>query len=184
MAGGLLNLYPRENTELFSEISKSGLLVSECAPEVAPTKWRFLQRNRLIAAHGRATVVIEAAQRSGARNTAGHAFGCGKEVFAFPGPQSSEQHRGCNLLIRDGIARGVNDVGELTGILLGNDQPFKQSGLSSDETRVMDSLSRHPRTLERICLESGMSKHDAIRTLRQLALYHIAFSTPRGWMLA
>lgn len=181
MAGGLRNLYPAQNRDLFSQIAEGGILVSECAPEVAPTKWRFLQRNRLIAAHSKATIVIEAAERSGARNTAGHAFGCGREVYAFPGPQISENHRGCNLLIRDGVARAVTNPAELREQLHGKTSS-RRIEPDSLETRVLDALNRYPRTLERICLESGLSAQEAKLTLRRLALYHLAFSTPRGWM--
>lgn len=183
MAGGFGNLYPKENDLLFEKISNTGLLVSECAPDVSSTRWRFLQRNRLIAAQGKATVVVEAAQRSGARNTAGHAFACGNDVFAFSGPQTSEYHRGCNLLIKDGIAKPVADVQQLVTQLHGDTSNFGQR-ISSEQTRILDALSSFPRSLERICLDSGLSQSTAWETLQNLASNQIVFSTPRGWMLA
>lgn len=181
MAGGLDRLYPAKNLELFEQMKQQGALVSECAPGVAPTRWRFLQRNRLIAAHGSKTFVIEAAIRSGARNTAGHAFACGREVFAFVGPENAPHHQGCNLLVREGIARGISDPAKVF-----DSKPESQHldrGNQSTEVRTLDALSRYPRTLERICLESGLSHRDASRALQNLARYRLVFSSPRGWML-
>lgn len=74
MAGGLDRLYPSGNRELFKSIEDNGLILSEMPPGAEPTKWRFLQRNRLIAALGQATVVVEANPRSGAVSTANRAI--------------------------------------------------------------------------------------------------------------
>ncbi len=183
MAGGLARLYPRENAKLFEQIVDNGVLVSECAPEVDPTKWRFLQRNRLIASHGLMTLVVEAAMRSGARNTAGHAFACGKPVFARPGHAALPSSQGCNQLIADGIAQPISNPAELPALLAGNSEAGRLSGFTSNETRVLDALSRFPRALERICLDSGLSGAEALATLGSLAKCRIAFRTPRGWML-
>lgn len=183
MAGGLGRMYPNENAALFQQIAERGVLVSECAPEVDPTKWRFLQRNRLIASHGLLTLVVEAAKRSGAKNTAGHAFACGKPVFARPGVVGIPSSEGCNQLISDGIAQPITNPAELDAYLSGNHNSGKLSGFSSNETRILDALSRFPRTLERICLDSGLSKVETQQTLWVLAGYRMAFRTPRGWML-
>ena len=97
-----------------------GALVSEVPPGSLPTKSRFLQRNRLIAAAGRATVVVEAAWRSGAMSTAHHAARLLRPVGAVPGPVTSMASAGCHRLLREGVAVCVTDaaeVRELAGII-------------------------------------------------------------------
>ena len=96
MAGGLGNLYPRSNQGLLRAVSQSGLLVSESPPSVVPAKWRFLMRNRLIAALGSATVVVEAGKTSGALNTATTAVKLGRPVAIVPGLMSSARSIGCH----------------------------------------------------------------------------------------
>lgn len=98
-AGGLDRAYPPGNTELFERAAECGLLVSESPPGSAPQRRRFLTRNRLIAALGTGTIVVEAAQRSGAMNTARHARALGRILMAVPGPVTSGQSVGCHQLI-------------------------------------------------------------------------------------
>src|SRR5690606_5565399 len=82
LAGGVDRPYPAGHRELFDRIIASGALVAETPCGTAPTKWRFLARNRLIAALGAATVVVEAGWRSGSLNTAGHAAALGRPLGA------------------------------------------------------------------------------------------------------
>ena len=101
LAGGLNYGYPQGHAELFRAIAARGVLVSECPPDRAPTRPGFLVRNRIIAALSRGTVVVEAALRSGALNTARHARELCRPVMAVPGPVTSEQSAGCHELIRE-----------------------------------------------------------------------------------
>jgi DNA processing protein len=101
LAGGLDFGYPRGHGELFAAIAAQGVLASECPPGRGPTRPGFLVRNRIIAALSRGTVVVEAALRSGALNTARHARDLCRHVMAVPGPVTSEQSAGCHELIRD-----------------------------------------------------------------------------------
>jgi DNA processing protein len=101
LAGGLEFGYPRSHSELFLAIAAQGLLVSECPPDRGPTRPGFLIRNRIIAALSRGTVVVEAALRSGALNSARHARELCRQVMAVPGPVTSDQSAGCHELIRD-----------------------------------------------------------------------------------
>lgn len=105
MAGGLDRKYPRANFELFREITKNGAIISERAPGFAPTRWRFLQRNRLIAALTPETIVVEAGNKSGSISTANHALELGRELAAVPGPIFSDTSSGTNALIAEGKAR-------------------------------------------------------------------------------
>ncbi|MGO8960616.1 MAG: DNA-processing protein DprA [Streptosporangiaceae bacterium] len=101
LAGGLNFGYPRGHAELFRAVAARGALVSECPPDQGPTRPGFLIRNRIIAALSRGTVVVEAALRSGALNTARHARELCRPVMAVPGPVTSEQSAGCHELIRE-----------------------------------------------------------------------------------
>ena len=103
MAGGVDRLYPAGNDALLRAVIDEGAVVSEVPPGFAPHRSRFLTRNRLIAA-ATATVVVEAALRSGALSTARHAAGLLRPIGAVPGPATSPSSAGCHALIRDGVA--------------------------------------------------------------------------------
>jgi DNA processing protein len=104
MAGGLDRKYPKANFPLFTRIREGGALISELPPGVAPTRWRFLQRNRLIAALTPTTVVIEAGIRSGSIRTANNALELDRELLAVPGSILSGTSAGTNGLIADSKA--------------------------------------------------------------------------------
>jgi DNA processing protein len=101
LAGGVDRYYPSGHDALLTHIAEKGAVVSELPVSSPPTKWRFLSRNRLIAAATHATVVVEAGWRSGSLNTAGHAHQLGRPVGAVPGPVTSAASAGCHRLIRD-----------------------------------------------------------------------------------
>lgn len=101
LAGGVDRYYPSGHDALLTRIADEGAVVSELPVTSAPTKWRFIARNRLIAAATHATVVVEAGWRSGSLNTAGHAHFLGRAIGAVPGPVTSAASAGCHRLIRD-----------------------------------------------------------------------------------
>src|SRR5699024_9693177 len=118
LAGGVDRLYPRGNEGLLSAVAGSGAVVSAQPPGTGVTRYRFLDRNRLIAALSGATVVVEAAARSGALSTAAWADALGRPVGAVPGPVTSVASVGCHMLLRDRGAVLVGrtaDVVELAG---------------------------------------------------------------------
>jgi len=110
MAGGMDRKYPSANFKLFKKISDQGALLSELPPGVAPTRWRFLQRNRLIAALTPTTVVIEAGIRSGSIRTANNALELSRELYAVPGSVLSGTSLGTNALIADNKAQILCDL--------------------------------------------------------------------------
>lgn len=171
MAGSLDNLYPAGNWQLFEEIAHRGLLVSEMVPGSKPTKWRFLQRNRLIAAMSQAVVVTEAGWRSGSINTVNHANDLGRRVFAVPGSIHSPSSAGCNRLIRDQLAEILLDAADLPEEIGWTRQHFDQphSG-GSFELRILDHLGRKERTLAQLVLDSGLSQFEAQIALSSLEL--------------
>jgi DNA processing protein len=104
LACGVDRVYPEAHRQLIEYIATVGLVVSEAAPGCAPTRIRFLARNRLIAALSSGTVVVEAAIRSGALNTANWAAGLSRVLMGVPGPVTSAPSAGVHQLIR---ARGA-----------------------------------------------------------------------------
>lgn len=119
LAGGVDRLYPAAHHDLLLRIAARGALVSELPCGASPTKWRFLQRNRLIAAITRATVVVEAGHRSGSLNTAGHAAALGRPLGAVPGPVTSVTSAGCHRLLREYDATCVTTPADVVELVLG-----------------------------------------------------------------
>jgi DNA processing protein len=117
LAGGLDRDYPSGNADLAAAIRANGLTLSELPPGSAPTRYRFLQRNRTIAALAGVTCVVEARWRSGALNTAHHAETIARHVAAVPGSVHSANSAGCHRLLKDGGAVLVTDAAELTELL-------------------------------------------------------------------
>jgi DNA processing protein len=99
-AAGLDRPYPAAHGGLYEQVARQGLLISESPPGDAPFRRRFLTRNRLIAAFGSGSVIVEAGWRSGALNTAAHARRLGRAVMAVPGPVGSAMSAGCHALLR------------------------------------------------------------------------------------
>ncbi len=102
LACGVDRAYPASHEALLDRIAATGLVVSEYPPGSVPARHRFLVRNRLIAALGGGTLVVEAAVRSGAQRTAADTAALGKLVMAVPGPVTSGLSAGCHQLIRAG----------------------------------------------------------------------------------
>lgn len=119
LAGGLDRPYPPGHTDLLTHVGKDGLLLSELPPGAAPTKWRFLQRGRLLAALSGTVLIAEAGYRSGTLHTAARAAELGRPVGAIPGPITSAASSGCHRLLRDGLATVITGYDDVRGLLDG-----------------------------------------------------------------
>lgn len=110
-------VYPRSNADLHSRIAAEGALVTEHLPGTGPRREHFPSRNRLLAALCLGTLVVEAAERSGAMITARLAADAGREVFAVPGSIRNPLARGCHRLIRDGatLVQSPQDIVDALG---------------------------------------------------------------------
>jgi DNA processing protein len=202
LAGGVDRFYPSGHDALLTRIIDTGAVISELPCGQPPTKWRFLQRNRLIAAASQATVVVEAGWRSGSLNTAGHAATVGRPVGAVPGPITSAASAGCHRLIRDynaTLVATVEDVVELVqprDAVLGAEQPRRGvSGVvetsptrnsppsSPEETRLLDAMSiTAPRPTPDIAARSGLSVTSVQSLLGGLELEGRVSERERGWV--
>lgn len=117
LAGGVDVVYPKENKNLFHDIGRNGLRISEQVMGLSPQSRHFPPRNRIISGLAHGLVVIEAAARSGSLITARNALDQGREVMAVPGHPFDARASGCNMLIRDGarLVRGIDDILEALG---------------------------------------------------------------------
>jgi DNA processing protein len=115
LAGGADRPYPLSKRHVYAAIREVGCVVSELPPGVVARKWCFPARNRLIAALGRVTVVVEATERSGSLITAELARDMGREVGAVPGPITAPLSEGPNALLADGahVIRSPEDALDL-----------------------------------------------------------------------
>ncbi|WP_298459599.1 DNA-processing protein DprA [uncultured Cellulomonas sp.] len=192
LAGGVDRPYPAGNAGLLrAVVGAGGAVVSEVPPGSVPSRTRFLLRNRLIAAASRATVVVEAAWRSGALSTAGHAVTMLRPVGAVPGPVTSMASAGCHRLLRDGSAVCVTDaaeVAELAGELGADLAPPRPGpsadvdGLGAEARRVLDALPvTRPAPVASVARAAGLGEHDVRGALGLLELEGLATREAGGW---
>jgi DNA processing protein len=195
-AGGVERAYPAANARLYDRVAESGLIVSESPPGRAPQKQRFLYRNRLIAALSSGTVVVEAARRSGALNTAGHCARLGRPLMAIPGPVSSEMSRGCHDLVRwdsnpatlvgssEDVLAVVGAAGEglrTPGEPTTDERAAAIEALDDVTRRVLEGLpARRFAGTDEIAVRSGVGPLDVIRALPMLQLAGLVESTEAG----
>ncbi|MGH8956335.1 MAG: DNA-processing protein DprA [Microbacterium sp.] len=183
LAGGVDRAYPQGHQQLLRRIVETGAVVSEVPCGTAPTKWRFLSRNRLIAALGDATVVVEAGWRSGSLNTAGHAAALGRPLGAVPGPVTSASSAGCHRLLREYDARCVTTTAEIRE-LWGDGAPGTTVGGATDpdRSRVLDALSsRAARPVLELSRRSGLAPERIGALLGLLELDGIVTRVESGW---
>lgn len=151
-------------------ILERGAWLTEHPLGTAAHRGRFVERNRLIAALGCATVVVEAAERSGARITAAHARTLGRTVFAVPGDVDRPTSRGCHALLRQGalLCEGAGDV-------LAALPPLETS---TPLGRLRSALGTRPRPLESIARTARLPAREALALLGRLALAGEAVAGP------
>ncbi|MHB1172195.1 MAG: DNA-processing protein DprA [Lacisediminihabitans sp.] len=194
LAGGVDRFYPSGHDALLARIVEVGVVVSELPCGAPPTKWRFLQRNRLIAAASQATVVLEAGWRSGSLNTAGHAAALGRPLGAVPGPVTSAASAGCHRLIREFGASCVTNADEMAELA-----PFDRGAPTqpaqspagqaaeaqppSDHIRVLDALStRSARPVDDVAGRAGLSVSQVQAVLGLLELEGATAEREGGWV--
>ncbi|WP_175472139.1 MULTISPECIES: DNA-processing protein DprA [unclassified Curtobacterium] len=193
LAGGIDQLYPAGNVQLLQEVVRHGALLAESAPGTRPTRWRFLARNRLIAALADATVVVEAGARSGALNTANHAGQLGRPVFAVPGAFASSASVGCHRLVAQGRAQLVVHPGDPTSALRGGaehvssavpDEPLVSVHRDPEVVRVLDALGRRALSEAELARRSGLSMGETADALALAQLQGLVVQRSGGWCRA
>ncbi|WP_425614485.1 DNA-processing protein DprA [Anatilimnocola sp. NA78] len=180
LGSGIRNLYPPEHGNLAEEVAKRGAVISESPPRTPPLSGAFPQRNRLISGLSLGTIVVEAAERSGALITSKHAMEQGREVFAVPGRVDNRMARGCHQLIRDGakLVQDVDDVLEELGPL---PQPSKREDgleirhplelqLNPQEQAVLQAIGSEECLIDEVIVQSGLPVPRVLSTLSVLEM--------------
>lgn len=193
VAGGVDRTYPRGNESLMRRLSEDGAVVSEVPPGSAPSRSRFLQRNRLIAALATGTVVVEAAWRSGSLSTARAADALGRPVGAVPGPTTSMTSAGCHALVRSGAAVLVTDAADVVDLVgrLGDDAVHEHVSPRTDvddldpvTLQVLDALPvRSGRSATALSRRAGLDEATVLSCLGRLDLLGLAEREGTGWRL-
>ena len=197
LACGIDRAYPVANAALLDEIAKTGSVISEYPPGTTPARHRFLVRNRLIAAFGVGTVVVEAGRRSGTLSTAAAAEQLGRVVMAVPGPVTSAMSVGCHLLLADRFAQLVTGAGDVLTALgragaesgrtapssvPGADPTHPTDGLDLITARVYDSLPTfEAATVEALVVESGLPATDVLGSLAVLEIHGLTLKEGTLW---
>ncbi|MBP0456215.1 DNA-processing protein DprA [Streptomyces montanisoli] len=176
LACGVDTVYPRGHAELIARIAEQGLVVGELPPGDHPTRSRFVQRNRVIAALTRGTVVVEAAYRSGSLSTVRCAQRLGRLAMGVPGPVTSGLSAGVHELLRGegALVTDAEEVIELVGAM-GELAPGKRGPdiprdlLRPDCARVLEALpAKGTDRVAEVAREAGATTDEALARLFEL----------------
>ena len=161
--------YPASHRELARLIAATGLVVSEYAPGVQPAPWRFPARNRIVAGLSRATVVVEARERSGALITADLALEEGRDVLAVPGEITSALSAGSNALLRLGAIplTRLEDVLEALGL---ERAVAGAPAVSESAQAVLDALRERAAAVDEVVATTGLEAASVATALAELEL--------------
>lgn len=182
LACGVDMCYPRGNRALLDAIGDNGAIIAELPPGTSPNRFRFVERNRLIAALTKGTVIVEAALRSGSLITARRAEALNRHVMGVPGSVFGGFADGVHQLIRDGAtlvtdaAEIIEQVGDIGGDLAparrGQDRP--RDALDPVAARVLDALPQRGAPLLVVARETGLDPGTVHAALGRL--------TAEGWV--
>jgi len=183
-AGGLLHLNPPGNHALIHEIVERGCVVSEFPLDTVPRPHLFPIRNRLIAGLARATVVVEAAPRSGSLITARLALEQNREVLAVPGRIDSRQSQGTNHLIASGakLVQNSNDVLEEFGMVIKPGKTRNPTPVSPEELRILDLMDGNEvKRIDDFVEHLGLPVSAVVSILMGLRLKNLVVETEGGF---
>ena len=177
LGGGHRHFFPLRNRKLAeSMIANGGAVLSPYAPDAPALPWQFLQRNGIVAALADRVVIVEAAARSGALNTATWANELGIDVLVFPGDVDRPKAAGCNALIRDGatLIRDADDVFESLKLAQTPERPIAPAPIAPRtdplEAAIVAALAHGPTDFDRLLSETGAATADLIASLVRLEM--------------
>ncbi len=182
LACGVDVAYPVSHRGLLSNITDSGVVVSEAPPGAKPHKHRFLIRNRLIAALSQSTVVVEAALRSGSLSTSNWAHVLNRQIWGIPGPITSATSAGVHAAIRDNMMKIATSVDDIF-------QDFKSPALPTHlgllDGAIVAKLSEGPRSTNELAIHFGseVDFNDLQAALSLLEIRKLVVLSNLGWKL-
>ena len=188
-ATGLDRVYPRQNTKLARDIVDKGVLISEFPVGTPVRKHHFPRRNRMISGLAIATVVVEAAIRSGSLITAGFAADQGREVFAVPGSVYSPVSRGPHHLIRDGaclVESGDQILEALGGFNsnLSNQSQHRNQHQKPPQwaIKILSAIDFTPTSIDQIAERSGLTISEICAMLIRMECEKLITSCSGGYI--
>lgn len=167
------SLYPKGNHQLAQEIlAGGGLIISEYEPGTTPYLGHFPARNRIIAGITKATMIVQAAIRSGSLITARLAMESNREVLAVPGPITDAACEGTNHLIRDGAtpALEASDILSVFELSESNQEDLERTPLREDLQKIASVLSATPLYIDDIAVTSGVPITEVSAALVELEM--------------
>lgn len=181
VGSGLNVIYPRENKELWKEIEKKGLIISEYPLGTEPVNYNFPRRNRIIAGISRGILVVESYKKGGSLITAELALEEGRDVFAVPGDIFSPASEGCNELIKNSQAKLVTDVSDILSEYGWEKQeiPKIKTDLTLLEEKIYNILDKEL-TLDEIIVKTSIKAGEALAILMELELKKVVISVAGG----
>ena len=174
--------YPSENRGLLNKIAENGALVSEYVPGTQPDAWRFPVRNRLVSGLSLGILVVESRSIGGAMITAGIAGEQGRDVWAIPGAMDNVTSEGPHGLIRDGakLVQKAEDILEDLGLTIEESppRPSLPDNLTPEQTAIIQALDLHPKHMDDIIGECGLTPSTAGSALTLLEMQGLVRRVP------
>lgn len=193
LACGVDRAYPAAHRDLLEHLATHGAVVSELPPGCAPMKMRFLARNRLIAALACGTVLVEAATRSGALNTAAWTDSLSRPLMGVPGSVTSAQSQGVHHWIRSGAASLVSGAADVLEMVGSSGEHLREEPREPARPRdrvprrhqqVLDAVPVHRgASVESVARTAGIGPDDTRAALAELLRHGLVEQVPRGWRL-
>ncbi len=166
-------IHPAHQKDLYWEIMKKGLIVSEYEDGFPPDKWTYVKRNRIVAGLSKATLIIESAEKSGSLITANLALKYKRKLFAIPGSIFSPVSKGTNELIKKKLAEpvlGVKDILDFFKKEGGTEKEYESKELIEKERKIVCFLKNEPAELDAILAKTKMSISEISVTLSILEI--------------
>lgn len=193
LACGVDRAYPAAHRDLLDHHAAHGAIVSELPPGCAPMRMRFLARNRLIAALACGTVLVEAATRSGALNTAAWTDALSRPLMGVPGSVTSAQSQGVHHWIRSGAAALVTSAPDVLEVVSSSGEHLLEEPRAPDRARdrlprrhqqVLDAVPVHRAApLESVARTAGVGPGDTRAALTEMLQQGFVEQVPTGWRL-
>lgn len=189
LGGGVDQVYPTSNRDLYRAVEQQGCLISEYPPGTRPGKWTFPQRNRIISGLSVAVLAVEAPEKSGTMITVQTALKQGRDLFVVPGHIDSDFCAGSNGLLRQGARSALNGW-DVLGVYEsrfpdklqrnGLREPAKSAplGATAQEQAVLDTLAQGERTYDEIIAASGLEPQNALAVLTMLEIKGMVRTLP------
>ncbi|MCI8308015.1 MAG: DNA-protecting protein DprA, partial [Lachnospiraceae bacterium] len=194
--------YPPVNINLYTDISKKGVIMSEYPPKTAPLPGLFPERNRIISGLGDVLIVVEAGERSGTFITVDMALEQGREVYAVPGRITDGQSRGCNSLIAQGacVFMGMDDIVDCAKNAAGRHKALERitergnyeemktvenctSGTVLNEKKVYSAVGILPKHIDVIARETGLGIEEVMAIVCRLELKKLIKHTDNNYFI-